>query len=284
MRIAVASGKGGTGKTMLAVSLAHLLSRARNVTLLDLDVEEPNSHLFFDLPLLCQETAWSMIPEIDEEYCTHCGTCQRVCAYHALLCLEDQVLVFPELCKGCRGCVILCPEGAMRDGKKMIGSVELREGAGVSLRSGRLKVGETAAPALIRDVKKHAASVNEITILDAPPGTACAAVEAVREADYTVLVAEATPFGLHDLELMVKTMRTLRQQFGVVINKAVTHDRTLQQYCAAEQIDILGELPYSESIARACARGAIVTDVLPETVPLFEQIITAVMRCEEVAA
>jgi MinD superfamily P-loop ATPase len=254
------------------------------VTLLDLDVEEPNAHLFFDLPLFCGEAVWSMVPEIDEAYCTHCGVCQRVCAYHALLSLPDQVLVFPELCKGCRGCVILCPEGAIRDGKKLIGTVETRESAGLSLRTGRLQVGETAAPALIREVKKSAAAADEITILDAPPGTACAAVEAVRGADYTILVAEATPFGLHDLQLMVETMRALGQPCGVVINKAVRHDASLQQYCADEELQLLGELPYSEDIARTCARGSIVIDALPETTPVFERIIALALRGEEIAA
>jgi MinD superfamily P-loop ATPase len=225
-----------------------------------------------------------MVPVIDEAHCTHCGRCQQICAFHALLCLEDQVLVFQDLCKGCRGCVVLCPEGAVLEGKKLIGVVERREGDGLTICTGRLRIGDTSAPAMIRDAKKRSCGDKKYRILDAPPGTACAAVEAVTGADYVVLVAEATPFGLHDLDLMVQTMRELHQPYGVVVNKAVVHDTSIQQYCVTEGIEILGELPYREDIARACARGAIVSDALPDTVPLFEQILSAVLRKQEVLA
>lgn len=284
MNIVVAGGKGGTGKTLVAVTLASLLARRSGVTLLDLDVEEPNDHLYFNLPLRCREEVYRMIPAIDETFCDHCGVCGDICAYNALVVLSDRVLVFPELCRSCRGCVLLCPNGAVREAAQCIGSVEIRCGDGIALYSGRLRIGERSVPELIRAVKAYARHPQELCICDAPAGTSCAAVEAVRDADYGILVAESTPFGLHDLDLMVRTMRELHRPFGVVVNKAVTRDRSIQQYCAAQDIEIIGELPWREDIARASARGEIVTDVLPDTVPLFEHIRAAVLEKEEVVA
>lgn len=284
MTIAIASGKGGTGKTLVATSLAWLLSRESDTLLLDLDVEEPNAHLFFDARFVDSQHVSGMIPVIEEEFCTHCGLCQRVCAYHALLVLPDQVVVFPELCKSCNGCLALCPEGAIITGRKSIGVVERRDAGDLRLYSGRLDIGATDAPALIRAVKSHARNANGHVLLDAPPGTACPAVEAVRSADISVLVAEPTPFGLHDLDLMVRTMRKLAQPFVVVANKAVPHDDSLREYCAREGVRMLAEIPYREDIARCCARGGLLPEVLPDTLPLFERILDGILNAEEVRA
>lgn len=283
MTITVASGKGGSGKTMLTASLAALLAEEQPVTLLDLDVEEPNLHLFFDLPVREEGPVWSMIPEIDEEHCTHCGICSDICEFNALLVLEEQVLVFPELCKGCRGCVVLCPEGAVRDGRKMIGMLETRQSGAMTLHSGRLRVSETAAPALIRAVKERADASESMVICDAPPGTSCAAVEAVRDADFVILVGEATPLGLHDLELMARTVQQLGRPFGVVINKAVPQDRSVHAFCSAESIEVLGQIPHSRAIAMACAQGRRIPEALPATYTVFERILRAALR-REVAA
>ena len=284
MTITVASGKGGSGKTMVTASLATLLAEEQPVTLLDLDVEEPNLHLFFDLPVREEGPVWSMIPEIDEERCTHCGVCSSICEFNALLVLEQQVLVFPELCKGCRGCAVLCPEGAVRDGRKMIGTLETRQRGSMTLHSGRLRVSETAAPALIRAVKERADAANQIVICDAPPGTSCSAVEAVRDADFVILVGEATPLGLHDLELMARTVRQLARPFAVVINKAVPQDRSVHAFCSAESIEVLGQIPHSRAIAQACAQGRRIPEALPATYPVFERILRAALRREVAAA
>ncbi|MBR9978305.1 MAG: (4Fe-4S)-binding protein [Bacteroidetes bacterium] len=284
MRIAVAGGKGGTGKTLVAVTLASLLSSRCETALVDLDVEEPNDHLYFDMPLRCREEVYRIIPAINDAFCDQCGVCGDVCAYNALLVLSDRVLVFPELCRSCRGCMLLCPKGAVGEATQRIGSVEIRCDDGLTLYAGRLRIGERSVPELIRAVKTYVEHSQEICICDAPAGTACAAVEAVRDADYGILVAESTPFGLHDLDLMVRTMRQLRRPFGVVVNKAVARDRSIQEYCIGQDIEILGELPWREDIARVSARGEIVTDVLPDTVPLFERILGAVLKKEEVTA
>lgn len=284
MTLAVASGKGGTGKTMVATSLAALLARDLPVTLLDLDVEEPNAHLFLRGPLIERRPITNMLPVVKEEFCTHCGLCQRICAYHALLVLPEQVMVFPELCKSCNGCVALCPEGAIVAGQKEIGTVELRESGQLRIRSGRLRIGSTDAPALIRAVKGFARHTDRTVVIDAPPGAGCPAVEAVRDADFTVLVAESTPFGLHDLDLMVQTVRQLGRRHAVVINKAVPHDSSIREYCAREAIDVLAEIPYREDIARSCARGALLPEALPDTIPFFESLLTAVRVPEEEGA
>ncbi|MDT8322817.1 MAG: ATP-binding protein [Bacteroidota bacterium] len=284
MTIAVASGKGGAGKTMIATALTALLAERGAVTLLDCDVEEPNAHLFFDLPLQASETVWSMVPVFDERRCTHCGVCQRVCAFHALLCLKDTMMLFPELCKGCRGCVLLCPEAAAMDGHRAVGIVETRQEAGLCLFTGRLHVGDTAAPAVIREVKKCRTRDEETRILDAPPGTACAAVESVRAADYTILVAEATPFGLHDAEALAAVLRDLQQPFGVVINKSMEGDHTVRDYCARQGIPVIGEIPLREDMAHTCARGAVLPVALPDSRRFFDHILSALPLEKEMAA
>ncbi|MCB2203868.1 ATP-binding protein [bacterium] len=284
MTIAIASGKGGAGKTSIATSLAYLLARERRVALLDLDVEEPNAHLYFNVPVSRSEQVSGMIPVVEEQFCSRCGRCQEVCAYHAILVFPSQVLVFPELCKSCRGCVALCPEGAILEGTKSIGVVERREVENLAITSGRLDVGSTEAPALIRAVKERADDSEQLTIIDAPPGTACAAVEAVRHADLTVVVAESTPFGLHDMILAVSMLRELEQNFAVLINKSVAHDTTVHAFCMKEGIRILGEIPQSREIARAGARGMLLPRVLPNFTPLLMTVLEEIMRREEVTS
>lgn len=280
MTIAVAGGKGGVGKTMVATSLALLLAREQDTLLLDLDVEEPNAHLFFDVRSAGSEEVRVMLPRVEEEYCDRCGVCQDVCAFHALLVLPDRVLLFPELCKSCRGCVVLCPVGAVVDDTKRIGVVEERILPRLTVLTGRLDVGCTDVPALIRAVKSReraqtaannlaATSRSPVTVIDAPPGCACAAVEAVRGADLTVLVTEPTPFGLHDLDLIAQTLRALQQRFVVLLNKAVPHDDSVQRWCEAERVALIGAIPLDDDVARACARGWLLPHALPWSAPLL---------------
>jgi len=261
--LAIASGKGGTGKTTVAVNLARVLAgRDLRVQYLDCDVEEPNGHIFLKPEITATESVGILVPVVDEAKCTACRRCAEVCQYHAIAVLKKP-LVFPELCHGCGGCLLVCPEGAIREALRPIGVVRTGHADGVAFVEGRLNVGEPMAPPLIRAVKKQAIA-NGIAILDAPPGTSCPVVTTVRDADYVLLVTEPTPFGLNDLRLAVETMRQLGLPHGVVINRADCGDGRVRDYCAAEGIPVMLELPDDRRVAEAYSRGYMVTSVLPE--------------------
>ena len=265
MIVAVASGKGGTGKTTVAANLA----RVSGAALLDCDVEEPNAHLFLKGdPLGAPEVVSIPVPEVDEARCDGCGECGRFCAFKALAVLGRQVLVFSELCHGCGGCERVCPKGAIREVPRRIGVVETFRADGVTLIQGRLDVGVALAPPLIRAVKAKIPAEGD-AILDAPPGTSCPVVATLREADYVVLVTEPTPFGLNDLRLAVAVVRELRLPFGVVVNRAGSGDDRVQDYCRDEWIPVLAEVPDDRRIAEAYSRGELIVDALPEYRELF---------------
>ncbi len=261
MKIAVASGKGGTGKTTLAVALAQ--AAQETVTMLDCDVEAPNAHLFLHPAHHVSREVSVPVPYIDAEKCTHCGNCAEFCQYNALAALPDEVLIFPELCHGCDGCRKICPAGAITETTRPVGCIETGVSDGVTLLTGRLNVGEAMAPPLIRVLKKTALAA-DFTILDCPPGTSCPVVTAVRDADYVLLVTEPTPFGLHDLRLAVETMRVLGLPHGVIINRADMGDARVEAYCAEEEVTILTRINNDRRVAEACSRGTPILEVLPE--------------------
>ena len=270
MIIAVASGKGGTGKTTVAVNLARV--RGAGVRLLDCDVEEPNAHLFLKGDLCCEpETVSIPVPEVDESLCDGCGECSRFCAYKALAVLAKRVLVFPEMCHGCGGCRLVCPKGAIREVAKRIGVVETLRSGDITLIQGRLDVGVAMSPPLIRAVKAKIPKEGD-AILDAPPGTSCPVIATLRETDYVVLVTEPTPFGLNDLKLAVAVVRELRLPFGVVVNRAGSGDDRVQDYCRAEWITVLAEIPDDRRVAEAYSRGELAVDALPEYRELFQSL------------
>ncbi|MBM4090427.1 MAG: (4Fe-4S)-binding protein [Lentisphaerae bacterium] len=281
MRVAIASGKGGTGKTTIAVNLACVLADSgQTVEYLDCDVEEPNGHIFLKPEITATEPVGIPVPVVDELKCTGCRKCAEVCQYHAIAVLKKP-LVFAELCHGCGGCTLVCPEGAIREENRMIGVVEtgrallrssrLRESTarqagqagGVAFVQGRLNVGEPMAPPLIRAVKRMAIT-DGVAIMDAPPGTSCPVVATVRDADYVLLVTEPTPFGLNDLRLAVEMIRQLGVPHGVVINRADSGDRRVREFCAAEKIPVLQEIPDDRRVAEAYSRGHMAVRVLPE--------------------
>ena len=267
MIIAVASGKGGTGKTTVAVNLARV--RGADALLLDCDVEEPNAHLFLRGEVCGAETVSLPVPEVDEALCDGCGECSRFCAYKALAVLAKRVLVFPEMCHGCGGCMRVCPRGAIREVPKRIGVVETLRAGEITLVQGRLDVGVAMAPPLIRAVKAKLLSEGD-SILDAPPGTSCPVIATLREADYAVLVTEPTPFGLNDLKLAVAVVRELRLPFGVVVNRAGSGDDRVQDYCRDEWIPVLAEIPDDRRVAEAYSRGELAVDALPEYRKIFQ--------------
>lgn len=263
MKIAIASGKGGTGKTTVATSLAHIAGRdGRGVAYLDCDVEEPNGHLFLKPDILRDEPIHKPIPVVDPARCTHCGLCSRACRFGAIACVGQQTLVFTELCHACGGCMLVCPEDAIREEFKTIGRLRVGASGAVQFVEGVLNVGEAMSPPAIRAVKQAARDV-ELTILDCPPGTSCPVIESVRGCDLLLLVTEPTPFGLHDLKLAVEMARVLRLKFGVVVNRADAGDREVWEYCRRQRIDVLAEIPDDRGVAEAYSRGEVAAESAP---------------------
>ena len=269
VRIAVASGKGGTGKTTLATNLAVVASRqGRSVAYLDCDVEEPNGHLFLRPTIAERRPVTMPVPQVIKEACQHCGQCGDICQYSAIVCLGPQVLVYPELCHGCGGCALICPNRAIVEIPREIGVVERGQAGLVEFVHGRLNVSEPQSPPVIKAVKAAIADV-EWQIIDAPPGTSCPVITTVSDCDFVVLVAEPTPFGLNDLVLAVETMRQLGLPFGVVINRADVGDSRVTDYCDAEGIPVLLEIPDDRRIAQAYSRGELAIEAVPEIAEAF---------------
>ncbi len=268
MKIAFASGKGGTGKTTLSTNLAWVLSRNRPIQYIDCDVEEPNGHLFLHPAVENLFDVSIPVPEVDQSRCIHCGACSRICRYHAIAVAPTITLTFPELCHGCGGCVSVCPSGAITEVPWVIGAVEQGRAGHLQVIQGSLNPGEAMSPPVIRAVKAHADPAM-LTILDAPPGTSCPSTSALQGADMVVLVGEPTRFGLYDLSLAVQVVRSLGLRFGVVINRSDWGDERLDQYCQQESIPVLGHLPHDRRLAEASASGRLAAETLPEWAARF---------------
>lgn len=276
MRIAVASGKGGVGKTTLTVNLAHVAAdQGLRVQVLDCDVEEPDCALFLGPRVECTLPVEVFVPAIDESRCTHCGVCGDICEFRAIVALPGVVLTFPELCHSCGACLLLCPEGAIVEVPRSTGVVEAGWTGGVDAIAGTLNVGEARSLPMIKAVKGLADPVADLILLDAPPGTSCPMIETVRGADLVLLVTEPTPFGLHDVRLAVETVRTLGLPVAVISNRADTGDVRLREYCAREGIEILLEIPDDRRLAEACSRGQLAVDVLSEYRERFAWLLAA---------
>ncbi len=284
MKIAIASGKGGTGKTTLSTNLAAYLSEIRKVVLTDLDVEEPNSGLFISGDLFFEEEQYKMIPEWDEDSCILCSDCQKVCNFHAVIQLGPSIMVFPELCHSCYACSELCPTNSLPMDKKGIGTLKYYTNNNLQFVESKLHIGEEQAVPLIAKTLEY---VNQnfddsyIKIFDSPPGTSCPVIEATKDADFVILVTEPTPFGLHDLKLAVYTMRQLNKDFGVVINRYNEEYSSVTDYCNSENIEIIAKINDSRLIAEKYSAGKLLIHEVPEFKVNIEEIADYITKQEE---
>jgi MinD superfamily P-loop ATPase len=263
MIVSVASGKGGTGKTLVATSLALSLKDKHRVQLLDCDVEEPNDHIFLKPVITQKEAVCIQVPKVDEKRCTFCGQCAEVCAYNAIAVLPDRVMVFPELCHGCGSCSYLCPEKAISEEGRETGVVEQGHSDGIDFVQGRLNVSEAMATPVIRQVKEQT-NADGVVLIDVPPGTSCPVVESIKDSHFCLLVTEPTPFGLNDLVLAVETVRELNIALAVVLNRAGVGDKKVEAYCRKENIPILLTIPLDTEIARLYSKGITLAEGKPE--------------------
>jgi len=269
MKIVVASGKGGTGKTSIAINLA--LSTGAN-QYLDCDVEEPNAHIFLKGKETSQIPVEILVPVIDKSKCTFCGECSRFCQYNALFVVGDTAMVFPELCHSCGGCSIVCPEGAISEVPRNIATIHKLQINDMELVYGNLNVGEPLAVPVISAVKDQTISEG-LVILDAPPGTACPVVESISNADVCIMVTEPTPFGLHDLEIATEVVTQLDVPVGVVVNFAGIGDRAVYDFCEKQGIPVLMEVPYDRRIAELYSKGIPFSTEITEWQPKFQELL-----------
>jgi len=268
MIYAIASGKGGTGKTTVAASLASMWSAP--VTAVDLDVEEPNLHLFLKPENVDTDTAYIEVPVADEGACTGCRACADLCQFKAITVMAGTLLVFPEMCHGCGGCMAVCPEGALSPGRRELGEVVTGTIGSNDFIMGRLRVGEAMSPPLMRQVKRRMRNTRtRDVIIDAPPGVSCPAVNAVIDADCIVLVTEPTPFGFHDFKLAWEAFSPFGIPMGAVINRVGIGDESVREFCRDNAIPVWAEIPYDRRIAEAYSRGSVVVRALNHMQPLF---------------
>jgi MinD superfamily P-loop ATPase len=275
MIISVASGKGGTGKTLVATSLALSLKDKHRITLLDCDVEEPNDHVFLKPVFAGSEPVYMKVPKVDKDKCTYCGECARICVYNAIAVMGKNVLTFPQLCHSCGACSYLCPEKAISEEPRQTGLIEWGDAGGINFIQGTLNVGEAMAPPIIKSVTGYSTR-DGITIRDVPPGTSCPVVEAVKNSDFCLLVTEPTPFGLNDLALAVETIRELKIPFGVILNRSGSGDTGVEEYCNKENIRLLLTIPLDSRIAILYSHGITLVEGMPgwkdNFIRLFESI------------
>ena len=269
MIISIASGKGGTGKTTVATNLA--VSIGSDVQLLDCDVEEPNAHLFIDPVIEQSKKVYTPVPKIDEEKCNFCKKCAEICRFRAIAVIKETVLTFPELCHSCGGCMEVCPENAITETGRELGVIEIGHRNGLAFAHGRLRVGEAMSPPLIREVRFHTRS-DQLTIIDAPPGTSCPVIAAMKGTDFVLMVTEPTPFGLHDLKLAVEAVKLLEIPRGLVINRSDIGNDDVRTYAKMENLPILMEIPFDRRIAEAYSRGKLIVEEMPEWKERFKKL------------
>jgi len=266
MKLAIASGKGGTGKTTVSAALASVWPRKRIA--MDLDVEAPNLHLFLKPEITGRRKALMEVPKVDLDKCTYCGECAEICQFKAISVMGEILLTFPEMCHGCGGCFDICPEGAVQTDDRELGEILWGRTGDLEFLMGRLRIGEAMSPPLMRDVKAYCdgmvASEREDVIIDCPPGVSCPAVNAVMGSDVIIMVTEPTPFGVYDLKLAHEAFTPMGKPMAVVVNRAGLGDESLYKYCRESDLPIVTEIPYSRRIAEAYSNGRLITDTADE--------------------
>lgn len=277
MKLAIASGKGGTGKTTLSVALA--LAADQEVDYLDCDVEEPNGSLFLRPRIVSGETVSVLVPAVDLDSCSGCGDCAEVCQFNAIVTQGEYALVFPELCHSCGGCARACPDKAITEVMHPVGSIRTGTAGQVSFIEGRLDVGVAMATPVIQAVKKRI-SPDRLAIIDSPPGTSCSMVATVCDADFVLLVTEPTPFGLHDLKIAVETVRELQRPFAVIINRFEQADNCVDAFCTQEGIEVALRIAQSRSVAKAYSRGETLFKAMPDLRSELSALLSSIVsRC-----
>lgn len=277
MRIAIASGKGGTGKTTVSTNLAlAAVRRSLRVAYIDCDVEEPNGQLFLKPQITLSREFGRPHPKIDETKCTHCGLCGEICQFSAIVCIGEKVLVYPELCHACGGCALACRSEAISEVLHPMGTVETGMAGAIHFVQGTLRIGEAMSTPLIRQVKKELRK-EDLVILDCPPGTSCPVIESVRGADLVLLVTEPTPFGLNDLRLAVGMVEALHLPLAVVLNRTGIGDRKTHEFCHQRGIPIWAEIPDDRQVAESYSRGELAFDAVPRLREAVEQILDQIL-------
>lgn len=266
--IAIASGKGGTGKTTFAVNLAYVTNSA--VTLMDCDVEAPNAHLFLDPEWVNSEEVAVLNPLVDENKCNGCKECKNHCRFNAIAVLKGEPLISLELCHSCGACLLACPEQAITEFKRPIGSIKEGSREHIKLFHGQLNIGEVRSPALIDQLRTKQVDT-DLLLIDAPPGASCATIAAIKNVDFLILVTEPTPLGLNDLKISIQMAKSLGIKTGVIINKSDVGSAPVREYCATQQIPIISELKFDPKLAKAYSNGQIIAAKLPEYYDQFSR-------------
>jgi MinD superfamily P-loop ATPase len=274
MKIAVASGKGGTGKTTVATNLALSLG---DVQFLDCDVEEPNANIFIKAKIQENKDVTVSIPKIDKKKCNFCGKCSEFCAYNALAVIKSNIFVFPELCHSCGGCELICPNNAVTWKKRMVGEVQHGRANGIDFFQGSLNIGEMQAIPVIKTLKKNIEKKKTV-IIDVPPGTSCPVIESISNSDFCILVTEPTPFGLYDLKLAIEVVKYLFLPFGVIINRDGIGDGKVESYCKKNNIPILLKIPESKKIAHLYSKGVAIVSNSHKWNKMFTQVFHKIQK------
>lgn len=275
MKIAVLSGKGGTGKTLVSVNLAAVI---KNSTYIDCDVEEPNGHLFFKPEEVKNQPISVKIPFVDLEKCTGCRTCVDFCKFNALAYIGNKVKVFEDICHSCGGCMQFCPERAISEKDKEIGHIEIGQSQDVTVISGILNTGEATGVPIIKALLQQIQGNEELTVIDCPPGSACIVMESIKDADYCILVAEPTLFGVHNLNMVHDLVKLFNKPYGVVLNKCLEGDNPAEQYCDEQNICVLSKIPFNKELGTMNSNGLIVARESNDYHEIFDQLMKKAMR------